>query len=84
MVTAMIASMWVIAVAGLSLGIGLAMVFIGGGYAMARRNITMPNRIALDPITRQFPLLPSYLGNGRYTLANPNDDQRDAGGLGKR
>ncbi|MBI5950184.1 MAG: hypothetical protein HY865_00890 [Chloroflexi bacterium] len=72
MVTAMAAGMFVIAVAGLSLGIGLAMVIIGGGYGIAKRNIVMPNRIPLDPITRQYPLLPVYMGNGKYSLTNPN------------
>lgn len=72
MITATISGMVVIAVAGVSLALGMAMVFVGGGYGIARRNITMPNRIPLDPITRQFPLLPVYMGNGKYSLTDPN------------
>lgn len=74
MIMATVASMFVIVVAGISLGIGLALVFIGGGAGIAKRNYHMPPRIALDPITRQYPLLPVYLGKGRYSLTNPNDN----------
>lgn len=74
MVTAMMAGMFVMATAALSGGIGLALVFIAGGASIAKRNWHMPNRIPLDTVTRQFPLLPTYLGGGRYSLANPNDN----------
>lgn len=72
MITAMIAGMFVIAVAGISLGIGLSVIIMGGSAGIARRQWQMPNRIPLDPITRQYPLLPVYLGNGKYSLSNPN------------
>lgn len=75
MMTSLVASMFTIFIALTSLGIGLAFVFIGGGIAIAKRNMTMPNRIRLDPVTRQYPILPIYLGDGRYAIGNINDGE---------
>lgn len=72
MMTTMIASMFTIFVAMISFGVGSSFVFIGGGVAMAKRNLTMPNRIRLDPVTRQFPLLITKIKDGQYSLSNPN------------
>lgn len=74
MMTTLIASMFTVFVALASLGIGLSFVFIGAGVATAKRNMTMPNQIKLNPVTRQFPLLPIYIGKGKYSLTNPNDN----------
>lgn len=72
MMTSMIAGMFTLFVSIVSLGIGLSIVFIGGGLAAARRNMLKPNQIRLDPVTRQYPLLITRIEEGKYSLSNPN------------
>lgn len=58
---------------------------VAGGYAIyttsrawqtytARRAEVLANLIHLDPKTRQYPLLLAYIGNGKYSLTDPNTD----------
>lgn len=46
----------------------------GIAKAMVRAAEVKANLIRLDPVTRQYPLLAQYIGNGRFSLANPNTD----------
>lgn len=70
--TSMIASMFAIFVALVSTGIGFSFVSIGTGIGFAKRQLTRPNQIRLDPVTRQFPLLITQVGDGKYSLSNSN------------
>ncbi len=74
MMVTMIAAMFFAFVTITSGGIGMSFLTISAGVASAKRNLSMPNQIRLDPVTRQFPILPMYIGNGKYSLTNPNDN----------
>jgi hypothetical protein len=58
----------------IGLAIGSSWAAVGAGRAMAaaaeRRAMIIP--FQLDEATRQFPALITYLGAGRFSLANPN------------
>lgn len=53
-------------------GVGLSLALIGTGQAAGNFAKVRSNLIPLNPVTRQYPLLITYAGKGRYTLANPN------------
>lgn len=72
LMTALIAAMFAVFVSISSAGIGSSFYFIGTGIALTKRNLSMPNLIKLDPVTRQFPILISKIGEGKYSLSNPN------------
>jgi hypothetical protein len=72
MMTSMIAAMFTVFVALVSFGIGSSFVFIGAGIARAKHELTKPYLVRLDPVTRQYPLLISKVGDGKYSLSNPN------------
>ena len=74
MMTVIIATMFFAMVALTSTGIGVSLVTISAGIATAQRNLSMPNQIRLDPVTRQYPLLITKIKDGQYTLSNPNTD----------
>ncbi len=73
MMTTMIAVMFTVFVSMASLGIGVSFASIGTGIGMAKRELVKPHQIKLDRVTHQYPILPVYLGNGKYSLTNPND-----------
>lgn len=74
MQTGMVAGMFTLFIAVISLGIGLSFVFIAGGVGTAKRQLMKPyhEQIRLDPVTRQFPLLITKVEEGKYALSNPN------------
>ena len=74
MMVTMIAAMFFVFVTITSGGIGMSFLTISAGISSAKRNLSMPNQIRLDPVTRQFPILPMYIGGGKYSLTNPNDN----------
>jgi hypothetical protein len=59
-----------IAIGGL--GVGSAWAAVVSGRAVARFAELRAGLIPLAESTRQFPLVASYVGKGRVTLANPN------------
>ena len=56
------------------LAIGGSWAAIGGGRAMAKAAEVRAMVVSyqLDELTRQYPALMTYLGAGRFSLANPN------------
>lgn len=56
----------------LAAAVGFGWGAIGTGQAVARGAAVRAGLIPLDEKTRQFPVLVSYVGHGRFTLANPN------------
>lgn len=56
-----------------SSGLAYSWAVIGVGRGISESAQLKARLIPLDPRTRQFPLL-TYVGKGRYTLANPNAD----------
>ena len=72
MMTALMATMFVVLVSFGSFGIGSSFVLIGAGIGAAKRNLLKPNQIRLDPVTRQYPLLITKIDDGKYALSNPN------------
>ena len=58
----------------IGLAIGSSWAMIGSGRAMAKAADTraMVVSFQLDESTRQYPALMTYLGAGRFSLANPN------------
>jgi hypothetical protein len=69
----------------LALSVAFSIGAVGSGFAFARARVLQADSIALDVNTRQYPLMLNRLGNGRYTLTDPNTgsvtqlDLRDAG-----
>lgn len=61
----------VVAVA-LSAGAGLSVALIEGGKAAGRMANLRANLIQIDHKSGQFPQLVQYLGNGKYSLTDPN------------
>jgi len=76
MQTSMVAGMFTLFIAIVSLGIGASFTFIAGGVGIAKRQLVKPyhEQIALDPVTRQFPLIITKVSEGRYALSNPNTE----------
>ncbi len=70
--TSLIALMFTAFVVIASFGVGMSAITISAGIATSRRNLSRPNQFKLDKSTHQFPLLMTPIGEGRYTLTNPN------------
>ena len=56
----------------IGLAVGAFWAAIGSGRALAKAAEIKAYLIPLPETTRQFPLVMSYLGGGRFSLANPN------------
>jgi hypothetical protein len=55
-------------------GYGFSIAVVGTGKAWARFVEVRANLIRLDPVTRQYPAVLTYVSKGRYSLANLNND----------
>lgn len=74
MMVTMIAAMFFVFVTITSGGIGMSFLTISAGISSAKRNLSMPNRIPLNQVTRQYDLLITKVNEGQYSLTNPNTD----------
>jgi len=56
----------------LAVAVGVSWGAVGIGRAVATGAALRAGCVPLDKTTRQYPLVVSYIGRGRYSLANPN------------
>jgi hypothetical protein len=59
----------------LAAAVGLGWFAVGAGRAGARLAEIRASLIPLSEMTRQYPVLLSYLGRGKFSLSNPNNGQ---------
>jgi hypothetical protein len=57
----------------ISVGVGASYAIVGSGRAAAQAAMVRANLVYLDKSTGQFPQLIQYVGNGKYSLTDPND-----------
>lgn len=56
----------------LGLAVGFAWAMIGAGRGVSRLAGVRASLVPLSESTRQYPLMLSYIGQGRFALVNPN------------
>jgi hypothetical protein len=75
---ALTVSKWTVSLVIIALGVSIArsLYVIGNGYGQVTlQRLELRSRlIPLDPVTRQYPLLLEKIGEGKFTLTNPNTD----------